>query len=32
MRNTILIVDDEVDIVSTLADYFMYNNYGVFLL
>ena len=29
MRNTILIVDDEADIVSTLADYFMYNNYDV---
>ena len=29
MRDTILIVDDEADIVSTLADYFMYNNYDV---
>ena len=29
MRDTILIVDDEADIVSTLADYFMYNNYNV---
>ena len=29
MRNTILIADDEADIVSTLADYFMYNDYDV---
>ena len=29
MRNTILIVDDEADIVSTLADYFLYNDYNV---
>ena len=29
MRDTILIVDDEADIVSTLADYFLYNDYNV---
>ena len=29
IRDTILVVDDEEDIVSTLADYFMYNNYDV---
>ncbi len=29
MRGTILIVDDEADIVSTLADYFLYNDYHV---
>ena len=29
MSNTILIVDDEADIVSTLADYFLYNDYNV---
>lgn len=29
MRDTILIVDDEEDIVSTLADYFLYNGYAV---
>ncbi len=29
MRDTILIVDDEADIVSTLEDYFMYNDYNV---
>ncbi len=29
MKNTILIVDDEADIVSTLKDYFMYNDYNV---
>ncbi|MCI8589925.1 MAG: response regulator transcription factor [Clostridiales bacterium] len=29
MRDTILIADDETDIVSTLADYFMYNDYQV---
>ena len=29
MRDTILIVDDEADIVSTLADYFLFNDYHV---
>ena len=29
MSNTILIVDDEADIVSTLADYLLYNDYNV---
>ena len=29
MKANILVVDDEEDIVSTLADYFMYNNYDV---
>lgn len=29
MRDTILIVDDEADIVSTLEDYFLYNDYHV---
>lgn len=29
MRDTILIADDEADIVSTLADYFQYNDYNV---
>ncbi len=29
MRNTVLIVDDEADIVSTLADFFLYNDYNV---
>ena len=29
MRDTILIVDDEAGIVSTLADYFLYNDYNV---
>ena len=29
MRDTILIVDDEADIVSTLEDYFIYNDYNV---
>lgn len=29
MRDTILIVDDEADIVSTLADYFLFNDYNV---
>lgn len=29
MRDTILIVDDEPDIVSTLQDYFLYNDYDV---
>ena len=29
MRDTILIVDDEADIVSTLEDYFLYNDYNI---
>ncbi|MDE7308246.1 MAG: response regulator transcription factor [Lachnospiraceae bacterium] len=29
MRDTILIADDEADIVSMLSDYFLYNNYNV---
>lgn len=29
MKDVILIVDDEADIVSTLEDYFLYNNYTV---
>ena len=29
MKDVILIVDDEADIVSTLEDYFLYNNYIV---
>ncbi len=29
MRDTILIVDDETDIVSTLEDYFLYNDYNI---
>lgn len=29
MQDTILIVDDEVDILSTLSDYFLYNDYRV---
>ncbi|MCI8364484.1 MAG: response regulator transcription factor [Eubacterium sp.] len=29
MKDTILIVDDEADIVSTLEDYFLYNDYHV---
>ena len=29
MKETILIVDDEEDIVSTLSDYFLYNDYQV---
>lgn len=29
MQNSILIVDDEADIVTTLADYFQYNGYHV---
>ena len=29
MRDTILIVDDEADIVSTLEDYFLYDDYNI---
>ncbi len=29
MRDTILIVDDEADIVATLEDYFLYNDYNI---